>query len=155
MWPYSIIIQFKVHILIMLVSGAKCKDISPKIHWRRFKVDWIIFTFIFTSNKWIGKLWVLNDGQKMDEWVKYLKVTYGQFSLSFYRQLKFPLIQILNAVLYKTRKTHSINLKTPEGVKSIGLFHINSSTKNLVFSDLRLLRYRCFKFHPEAEPQII
>ena len=47
----------------------------------------------------------------MDEGVKYLKVTYGQFSLSFYQQLKFPLIQILNAVLYKTRTTPSIVLK--------------------------------------------
>ena len=45
----------------------------------------------------------------MDEGVKYLKASYGQFSLSFYWQLKFPLKQILNAVLDKTRKTHSIN----------------------------------------------
>ena len=59
-----------------------------KIPWRRFKVDWMIFTFLFSSNKWIRKLWVLNVGQKMDEGVKYIKVTYGKFSLSFYRQLK-------------------------------------------------------------------
>ena len=81
---------------------SKCKEISPKIHWRWFKVYWMIFTFIFISNKWIRKLWVLNEGQKMDEGVKYLKVKYDQFSLSFYRQLTSPL-QILNAVLYKTR----------------------------------------------------
>ena len=31
--------------------------------------------------------------------------------LSFYRQLKLTLIQILDTVLYKTRKTHSIILK--------------------------------------------
>ena len=40
----------------------------------------MIFTFIFTSNKWNGKLWVLNHDQKMDEGVKYLKVTYSQFA---------------------------------------------------------------------------
>ena len=38
------------------------------------------FTIILTSNKWIGKLWVLNDGQKMDEEkmdeeVKYLEAS--------------------------------------------------------------------------------
>ena len=44
---------------------------------RKFRQKYIgegmIFTF--TSNKWIGNLWVLNEGQKMDEGVKYLKVS--------------------------------------------------------------------------------
>ena len=63
--------------------------------------------------QWVkGKLWVLKVGQKMDEGVKYLIVTYGQFTLSFYRHLKFPLLHFTNfeSGVYKTRKTHSINL---------------------------------------------
>ena len=49
--------------------------------------------------------------RKMDEGVKIYKSNIWPISLSFYRQLKFPLIQVLDAVLYETRKTPSINFK--------------------------------------------
>ena len=43
--------------------------------------------------------------------LKVLSENLKNLLLSFYRQLKLPLIQILDAVLYKTHKTHKINLR--------------------------------------------
>ena len=72
----------------------------------------------------------------MREW-KYKKVTYDPtmlemvdlhltvlsenlkyLRLSFYRQLKHPFIQILGALLYNTRKPHSINFPLRLGTRT-------------------------------------
>ena len=92
----------------------KCKGISPKINLRWLQVSDHHFTPIIFDSRIEVK--IINGGQKMVDRMK---------PLSFYRQLKFPLLHIFDAVLYKTCETHFINL-----IPSQRDFCRNSLTRN-------------------------
>ena len=121
----------------------KCKEISPKINWRRFKVYWMIFTFIFTSNKWIGKLWVWWSENGWGS--KISKSNIWQFFVFILSADEvFPYTNFECCV--KTCKTHSTNLLRWISVE-IPL-HLGTRNESIAWKtpEVRLLPWRSFKF---------